>query len=112
MTDTNQVSRRRSPTHPGDLVARFLLRNRDLTQEVMAKRLGVSRVTLNRLLNKRQSMSAEMALRIEKFTQIKAQIFLQAQIDYDLYQAEKDLSQELAKISVGEQFLEAPSIPE
>ena len=104
MTEVAQRPQGRSPSHPGDLVARFLVRNRGVTQEELARRLGVSRVTLSRLLNKRQAISAEMALRLERFTGIGAIVFMKAQVLYDLHQTGIEKAQELEVIQLGEEF--------
>jgi len=58
-----------------------------------AQKLGVSRVTLSRVLNGRASISAEMALRLEMALGTGANFWVGMQADYDLWQArQKPLS--------------------
>lgn len=56
-----------------------------------AAELGVTRVTLSRLLNEHSGISPEMALRIEKWLGVEnggsAESWLQMQAEYDLFKA-------------------------
>jgi len=54
-----------------------------------AKRLGVSRVTLSRVVNGRAAVSAELAIRLAAPLSGSAQSWLQMQVSYDLWQAQK-----------------------
>lgn len=63
-----------------------------------AQRLGVTRVTLRRMLNGKVGISAEMALRLAAALGGTAQSWLHMQANYDLWQAEKALRREVAKI--------------
>ncbi|WP_346267065.1 HigA family addiction module antitoxin [Thiorhodovibrio winogradskyi] len=50
-----------------------------------AKRLGVSRVQLSRLLNGHAAMTAEMALRVSLLTGTSAESWLMNQVQWDLW---------------------------
>jgi addiction module HigA family antidote len=52
-----------------------------------AVRLGVSRQSMSELLNGRNGISAEMALRLEKAGWSTAESWLRNQMSYDLWQA-------------------------
>lgn len=52
----------------------------------VAERLGVSRVTLSRVLNGRAAMSADMALRLEAALGTSASLWIGMQADYELWQ--------------------------
>jgi addiction module HigA family antidote len=52
-----------------------------------ARLLGVTRQTLNTLLNEKSALSAEMALRIEKAFGPKMDHLLRMQLEYDVAQA-------------------------
>ena len=54
-----------------------------------AKRLGVSRVALSRVVNGRAPVSAELALRLAVALGGSAQSWLRMQVSYDLWQAQK-----------------------
>jgi addiction module HigA family antidote len=73
------------PAHPGDVLKQFL--PADLTITDAARRLGVSRVRLSRLLHGRAAMTADMALRVSFLTSTSAESWLNNQVQWDLWQA-------------------------
>ena len=82
-----------NPRHPGELLRETLEGVRHETGEKLpvgevAEGLGVSRKTLDAILNGRQSVTPAMALRLEKaFPTTDAMFWLRAQSHYDLAQA-------------------------
>ena len=76
-----------NPPHPGEILREFL--PDDMTTEEVARRLGVSRVQLSRILNARSAISAEMAIRIGLLTNTTPESWLAGQIKWDLWQASK-----------------------
>ncbi|HUN43834.1 MAG TPA: HigA family addiction module antitoxin [Acetobacteraceae bacterium] len=58
-----------------------------LTVTAAADWLGVSRQSLSELLNSRNGVSAEMAIRLEKAGWSNAETWLSVQAAYDLWQA-------------------------
>ena len=54
-----------------------------------ARRLGVTRQALSALLNGRAGVSAEMALRLEAALGTSAEMWLEMQAGYDLWQARR-----------------------
>ena len=79
------MARMFNPPHPGEVLREFLPDN--MTIDAIAKRLGVSRVQLSRVLNGRSAISAEMALRVSAATQTTAESWMAAQAKWDLWQA-------------------------
>ncbi len=73
------------PSHPGEFVRRQVLEPLDLNITNAAKVLGVRRATLNDLVNGKSSLSAEMALRLEKAFNIDMDFLLRMQALYDTY---------------------------
>ncbi|MCF8528085.1 MAG: HigA family addiction module antidote protein [Candidatus Nanopelagicales bacterium] len=55
----------KKPVHPGAILREDVLAELDLTVAEAAKRLGVSRVTLSRVLHEHARISPNMALRLE-----------------------------------------------
>lgn len=72
-----------NPAHPGEVLREFLPENMSVTE--VARRLGVSRVQLSRLLNGHASMTAEMALRVSILTGTSAESWLNNQVQWDLW---------------------------
>jgi len=73
-----------NPAHPGEVLREYL---GDLTITEAARKLGVSRIALSRLLNGNTGISAEMALRLEAGLGTNAQMWAQMQAHHDLWQA-------------------------
>jgi antitoxin HigA-1 len=79
----------RNPSHPGLIIRDDVLPDLQLSVNEAAKQLGVSRVTLSRVINGRSAIMAEMALRMGKRVGNGPEIWLRMQGQYDLWQARK-----------------------
>ncbi|MXW20572.1 MAG: HigA family addiction module antidote protein [Gammaproteobacteria bacterium] len=77
--------RMHDPAHPGE-IARDNLEAEGWTVNECAARLGVSRITLSRLLNGRAGVSAAMALALERIGWGTADHWVRMQGSYDLAQ--------------------------
>ncbi|MGO9446455.1 MAG: HigA family addiction module antitoxin [Thiobacillaceae bacterium] len=84
------MTRMHNPPHPGEVLQDTVLRaDGGLTVTAFAKRLGVSRVALSRVLNGRAAVSAELAIRLAAALGTSAESWLRMQVAYDLWQAGK-----------------------
>jgi addiction module HigA family antidote len=77
------------PLHPGFLVKNALIDNTNLSITEAAQHLGVTRTTLSRLLNGHAGISPEMALRLSKFFNTSIEMWLNLQIQYDVWCVQK-----------------------
>lgn len=89
------------PPHPGEILKDLYLEPLGMTQEEAAKNLGVSRKTLSMLLNGRQGISAEMALRLSKALKTSVELWLNMQVGYDLWHAERKIDLSNVKVFRG-----------
>lgn len=87
MTDLNDILPIAEPPHPGEFIEEDILAEHGLTQQELADRLGVSRRTINELVNRRRGVSADMALRLAKLTGRSAEQWLRLQMLHDLWTA-------------------------
>jgi len=78
-----------NPPHPGEVLRALCLEPLGLTVTDAAKALGVSRKTLSAILNGRAGISPEMAVRLSIAFGTSAESWLNQQIQYDLWLAEK-----------------------
>jgi addiction module HigA family antidote len=78
-----------NPPHPGEVLRQLCLDPLGLSVTDAAKGLGVSRKTLSSILNCRAGVSPEMAVRLSLAFGTSSQSWLNHQIQYDLWQAEK-----------------------
>jgi addiction module HigA family antidote len=76
-----------NPPHPGEIVREDCLNPLGLSVTAAAEGLGISRQSLSELLNGRNGISADMAIRLEKAGWGNAETWLAAQMAYDLWQA-------------------------
>ena len=77
--------RMHNPPHPGKAVREFI---GEMTVTEAASRLGVTRVSLSRIINGTNGISADMALRLAAAFGTSAEMWLNMQTKYDLWQAE------------------------
>jgi addiction module HigA family antidote len=77
------------PSHPGDLVRHECLEPLSLTVTKAATQLGVSRKTLDNLVNRRAGVSPEMAVRLAAAFGGSAQAWINMQAAYDYAQVRK-----------------------
>jgi len=75
----------KNPSHPAAIV-RGCIEELNLTITDAAKMLGVTRQTLNNLVNEKSNMSAEMAIRLEKLGWSNADTWMRLQLAYDMAQ--------------------------
>ncbi len=86
------------PVHPGEMLREIVLPALGKPKAEIAKLLGVSRQTLYDVLNEKQPITANLALRIGKLVGDGAEIWLTMQQSYDLEMAERALAKELKAI--------------
>ena len=77
----------KNPLHPGRIVKQDCLPELDWTVGEAAAALGVSRQTLDKIINERGGVTPEMAIRFEKIFGSSAETWLRIQLAYDLAQA-------------------------
>ncbi len=79
--------RQRRPSHPGRVLANLYLPRTGLTQGDLADRLGVSRRTINMIINGSRPVTVDMAMRLARAFGTSAQLWLNLQRDCDLWDA-------------------------
>ena len=71
------------PFHPGELL-KDELSYRNIKQKDLAQRMGLSYTALNEVLNGRRSLSTELALMLEAYLGVSADLLMRMQTDYNL----------------------------
>ncbi len=79
----------KNPVHPGQVVRHGCLEPFGLTVTAGAKALGVTRQTLNNIVNEKAGISPEMAIRLSKAFGSTPETWLAMQTAFDLAQARK-----------------------
>jgi addiction module HigA family antidote len=78
-----------NPPHPGEIIKEDVLEAEGISVTEAARQLGVSRVTLSRLLNGKTGVSVDMALRLSQWLGTTPEVWLRMQDACDLWQARK-----------------------
>jgi len=78
-----------TPPHPGAILRQLCIEPLGLSVTEAAKGLGVSRKTLSAILNGRAGVSPEMAVRLSLAFGTSSESWLNQQLQYYLWQAEK-----------------------
>jgi addiction module HigA family antidote len=84
------MSKMHNPPHPGEILREDILPALGLNVMQAAEQLGVARVTLSRMINGRAAISTDMAIRLAQWLGGSAETWLRAQLQYDLWHAEKN----------------------
>lgn len=77
----------KNPGHPGAFVREMVLEPLDLNVTEAAQALGVTRPALSNFLNRKASLSPEMAIRLDKAFGVDMETLMRMQNSYDIAQA-------------------------
>jgi antitoxin HigA-1 len=78
---------KRQPTHPGEILKDHYLIPLGLTVTALAKRLGVSRKTVSKIINEGGNVVPDMALRLSRAFGTTPEFWLNLQRNCDLWRA-------------------------
>lgn len=83
MDDMLLISRK--PTHPSEMLREEFMPDFDLSVASLAKALGVSRQSVNKLVREQRAVGLEMALRLARVFETSPQYWLNIQRNIDLW---------------------------
>ena len=78
-----------APTHPGEMLLEEFLVPMGITQRKLADSIKVPYQRINELINGRRGLTPSTALRLSKFFGMSATFWLNLQLRWDLYQAQR-----------------------
>ena len=93
-----RIPTHRPPTHPGEMLLEEFLQPMGLTQRDLAAKLHVPYQRINELVRGRRGVSPGTALRLAKFFGTSAAFWLNLQLRWDLYHAQRLEAKTLKKI--------------
>jgi len=79
-----------NPPHPGEVIKELCIEPLNLSVTDTAKALGVSRKTVSNILNGHAGISPEMAIRLSIAFDTTPESWLNQQLQYELWYAEKE----------------------
>lgn len=90
--------RKRRPTHPGAMLREIVLPGTGMSQGEFAGWLGVSRRTVNELLQERRPVTVDMAHRLARALKTSPEVWLRMQQAVDVWDTLKRHQHHYAKI--------------
>ena len=78
---------RRTPTHPGEMLALEFLAPLGMTQVELAERIGVPFQRVNQIVRRKRAVTPDTALRLARLFGTTPEFWLNLQQAWDLYEA-------------------------
>ncbi len=93
-----RVPTHREPTHPGEMLLEEFLVPMKITQRDLANGIRVPYQRINELINRKRGITPSTALRLSKFFGNSAAFWMNLQLRWDLYHAQRTESDDLRRI--------------
>jgi antitoxin HigA-1 len=93
-----RIPTHRPPTHPGEMLVEEFLAPMGLTQRQLADSINVPYQRVNELANRRRGVTPSTALRLARYFGNSPDFWMNLQLRWDLYYAQRDESKELRRI--------------
>lgn len=93
-----RVPTSRTPTHPGEMLLEEFLTPMNLTQRDLANAIHVPYQRINDIVNGRRGVTPSTALRLAKYFGMSAEFWMNLQLRWDLFFAQRDEKGILQKI--------------
>jgi addiction module HigA family antidote len=77
---------KRQPIHPGRFLREEFLEPKGITQANFAKALQLNRVTVSKILNERQKITPDVAIRLSKCLGTTPDVWINMQAKFDLWE--------------------------
>ena len=87
MMDEDMILVSRDPIHPGEFLREDYMPEMGFSVASLAKRLGVTRQTVNDIVREKRNLSPEMCLRLGRLFGTTAQFWMNMQSKVDLWNA-------------------------
>lgn len=93
------MTRMHHPPHPGEVLKDGVFADGSISVTDAAAALGITRVSLSRVLNCKAGVSAEMAVRLGIWLGTGAEVWINLQAQFDLANAEQAMKSKIKKIT-------------
>lgn len=93
-----RIPTHRSPTHPGEMLLTEFIEPMGLTQKELADRIYVPYQRIDEIVNGKRGITPSTALRLAKFFNVSSDFWLNLQVRWDLYHANRSEAQTVDKI--------------
>jgi antitoxin HigA-1 len=93
-----RIPTNRAPTHPGEMLREEFLKPLGMTQRELAEGIGVPYQRINEIVNGRRGITPSTALRLSRYFGTSSGFWMNGQIRWDLYHAQKSEGDEVRRI--------------
>jgi addiction module HigA family antidote len=93
-----RIPTHRVPTHPGEMLLEEFLEPMGITQRELADGIGVPYQRVNELVNGRRGVTPSTALRLARYFGTSSGFWMNGQVRWDLYHAERSEADVLKRI--------------
>ena len=93
-----RIPTHRAPTHPGEMLLEEFLKPMAITQRELSEAIKVPYQRVNEIINGRRGITPSTALRLSRFFDMSPDFWLNLQLRWDLYHAQKAESEALKTI--------------
>ena len=93
-----RIPTHRTPTHPGEMLLEEFLKPMGIAQKELAKAIHVPYQRVNEIINGRRGVTPSTALRLGKYFRVSADFWMNIQLRWDLYFAQKSEAADLKSI--------------
>jgi addiction module HigA family antidote len=93
-----RVPTNRAPTHPGEMLLEEFLKPMGMSQQQLARQIRVPFQRVNELVNRRRGVTPATALRLSRLFGNTPDFWMNLQIRWDLYKAQRKEAEILKKI--------------
>jgi addiction module HigA family antidote len=92
-----KVKKKLSPIHPGEILLEELMKPLGLSANKLALELRVPSNRIVAIVSGKRAMSADTALRLARYFNTSADLWMNLQARYDLQRAEDELAEAIAR---------------
>ena len=93
-----RIPTHREPTHPGEMLKEEFLIPMEITQRELANSINVPYQRINELINGKRGVTPSTALRLAKYFGTTPGFWMNLQLRWDLYRAQRIEAKQLEKI--------------
>ena len=93
-----RIPTNRAPTHPGEMLREEFIRPLGVSPHALAEAMHLPQEWIDELIEERRSITPSLALRLAKLLGMSPDFWMNLQVRWDLYRAQKDERNELDRI--------------
>jgi addiction module HigA family antidote len=83
------------PVHPGEVLLEDFMKPLGLNQSRLAKDIGLPTLRIRQIVSGKSAMTVDTAMRLARYFNMSAAVWLRMQVRYDLEVAERKLSKRI-----------------